>query len=48
MHGDFNEIMYSFEKVGGLLREERRIEVFREVFEECQLMDMRYYRVWFT
>ncbi|KAA3481221.1 reverse transcriptase [Gossypium australe] len=38
--GDFNEILYSFEKSGGQLREERRMVTFREVLEDCQLMDL--------
>ncbi|KAA3466735.1 reverse transcriptase [Gossypium australe] len=38
--GDFNEIMYSFEKSGGQPREEKKMEAFREVLEECQLMDV--------
>lgn len=29
-------------------REERRIEVFREALEECQLVDVWHSRVWFT
>ncbi|KAG8493308.1 hypothetical protein CXB51_010696 [Gossypium anomalum] len=39
---DFNEIMYSFEKSGGILREERKMEAFRETLEECQLEDIGY------
>lgn len=35
VNGDFNEIMYSHEKSRGLPREERRMEVFQEVLEEC-------------
>ncbi|KAH1047722.1 hypothetical protein J1N35_038506 [Gossypium stocksii] len=46
--GDFNEIMYSFEKSGGILREESRMEAFREALEECQLEDLGYSGVWFT
>ncbi|KAA3459982.1 reverse transcriptase [Gossypium australe] len=38
--GDFNEIMYSFEKSGGIPREERKIEAFRETLEKCQLEDI--------
>ncbi|KAA3487458.1 reverse transcriptase [Gossypium australe] len=37
--GDFNEIMYSFGKSGGIPRDERRMEAFCEVLEECQLVD---------
>ncbi|MBA0550147.1 hypothetical protein Golob_021117 [Gossypium lobatum] len=46
--GDFNEIMYSFEKMGGQLREEKRIEEFREVLIDCQLIDVGYSRIWYT
>ncbi|KAA3486777.1 reverse transcriptase [Gossypium australe] len=38
--GDFNEIMYSFEKSGGIPREERKMAAFRETLEECQLEDI--------
>lgn len=40
--GDFNEIMYSFEKKGGAPREEKRMEAFRETLEKCQLKAMGY------
>lgn len=40
--GDFNEILYSYEKVGGTPREERIMLDFRNVLEECQLMDIGY------
>ncbi|KAA3453178.1 reverse transcriptase [Gossypium australe] len=46
--GDFNEIMYGFEKKGGLPREEKRMEAFRNVLEDCQLMDVGYTGNWFT
>ncbi|XP_052477317.1 uncharacterized protein LOC128032639 [Gossypium raimondii] len=46
--GDFNEIMYSFEKKGGLAREERRMEAFKKTLEECQLEDLGYTGAWFT
>ncbi|MBA0586636.1 hypothetical protein Gorai_017370, partial [Gossypium raimondii] len=44
----FNEIMYANEKIGGLPRDERRMEAFRWVLRECQLMAVRYYGAWFT
>ncbi|KAA3480050.1 LINE-1 reverse transcriptase isogeny [Gossypium australe] len=34
--------MYGFEKRGGLPRDERRMEVFRNVLEDCPLMDVGY------
>ncbi|KAL1101097.1 hypothetical protein V6Z11_D05G275300 [Gossypium hirsutum] len=46
--GDFNEILYGFEKNGGLPREERRMEDFRQVLEECSLNDLGYSGKWFT
>ncbi|KAA3468467.1 Exo_endo_phos domain-containing protein [Gossypium australe] len=46
--GDFNEIMYSFEKRGGLPRDQKRTEVFRDTLEECRLMDVGYSEAWFT
>ncbi|KAA3480980.1 reverse transcriptase [Gossypium australe] len=46
--GDFNEIIYSFEKSGGIPREERKMEAFREALEECQLENIGYSGVWFT
>lgn len=46
--GDFNEIMYGFEKKGGMARDERRMEMFRKTLELCQLNDMGYLGRWFT
>ncbi|KAA3474466.1 reverse transcriptase [Gossypium australe] len=46
--GDFNEIMYSFEKIRGILRKERKMAAFCEVLDECQLMDMGFQGAWFT
>ncbi|KAA3488997.1 reverse transcriptase [Gossypium australe] len=46
--GDFNEILYSSEKSGGIPRKERKMESFREVLEECQLEDIGYSGAWFT
>ncbi|MFQ6656241.1 hypothetical protein Gotur_026440, partial [Gossypium turneri] len=45
--GDFNEIMYGFEKKRGLLRDERRMKTFRNVLEDCHLMDVGYSGNWF-
>lgn len=45
---DFNEILYSFEKVGGAPREKKRMEEFRDVLEECQLMDIGFLGTRFT
>ncbi|XP_052481170.1 uncharacterized protein LOC128035464 [Gossypium raimondii] len=46
--GDFNEIMYGFEKKGGLPRDERRMELFRKMLEDCYLFDVGYEGNWFT
>ncbi|MBA0777426.1 hypothetical protein Gotri_005446, partial [Gossypium trilobum] len=46
--GDFNEILYSFEKIGGVPREERRMENFLMVLEDCQLVAAGYSRPRFT
>ncbi|KAA3469681.1 reverse transcriptase [Gossypium australe] len=46
--GDFNEILYNFEKKGGLPRDEKKMEEFRQVLEECQLADLGYSGNWFT
>ncbi|KAA3489221.1 reverse transcriptase [Gossypium australe] len=46
--GDFNEILYSFEKDGGVPRDERKLEVFRETLEDCKLEDIGHSRVCFT
>ncbi|KAA3462890.1 reverse transcriptase [Gossypium australe] len=46
--GDFNEIMYSFEKKEGLPRDPRRMETFRDTLANCGLMDVGYSGTWFT
>ncbi|MBA0782715.1 hypothetical protein Gotri_000553 [Gossypium trilobum] len=46
--GDVNEIMYSFEKKGGLPREEGRMEIFRKTLEECILSNLGFIGNWFT
>lgn len=46
--GDFNEILFSFEKKGSRLREERQMRDFREVLEECDLCDLGLSSSWFT
>ncbi|KAH1030998.1 hypothetical protein J1N35_043172 [Gossypium stocksii] len=45
---DFNEILYGFEKRGGVPREERRMEGFRKVLADCNLADVGYLGNWFT
>ncbi|KAA3465094.1 reverse transcriptase [Gossypium australe] len=46
--GDFNEILYSTGKRGGILKEERKMESFKEALEECQLEDLGFSGEWFT
>ncbi|KAH1056048.1 hypothetical protein J1N35_034113 [Gossypium stocksii] len=46
--GDFNEILYGFEKKGGIPRDERRMELFRNVLADCDLADVGYSGRWFT
>ncbi|MBA0820419.1 hypothetical protein Gohar_022114, partial [Gossypium harknessii] len=45
---DFNKVLYSFEKVSGVPREEHRIEAFRMALDDCHLVDMGYSGNWFT
>ncbi|KAH1031801.1 hypothetical protein J1N35_043975 [Gossypium stocksii] len=46
--GDFNGILYSFEKKDDLLHEEGRMEAFRKVLEDFNLVDLGSSRNWFT
>lgn len=46
--GDFNEVLYSFEKKGGGPQDENRMEAFKMVLEECNLIDVSFSKVWFT
>ncbi|KAA3454812.1 reverse transcriptase [Gossypium australe] len=48
VEGDFNEILYSFEKSGRTQRDMRRMDAFREALDDYQLMDIGYSGVWFT
>lgn len=48
MMGDFYELIFSFEKKGGKVREERQMAAFRETLEECDLNDIRFTGQWFT
>ncbi|KAA3475505.1 reverse transcriptase [Gossypium australe] len=45
--GDFNEILYSFEKSGGAPRDHKRMEAFRDTLED-QLVDIGFSGTWFT
>ncbi|KAA3458060.1 reverse transcriptase [Gossypium australe] len=46
--GDFNEILFSFEKQGGRMREERQMEAFRKALEDCELADLGFSGQWYT
>lgn len=48
MCGDFNEILYAFEKNGELPRDERRMEDFQDALVDCGLYDMGFSVPWFT
>lgn len=48
VNGDFNEGLFSCEKHEGLPHEERRMEAFRSVLEDYNLMDVGYTGIWFT
>ncbi|KAA3474232.1 reverse transcriptase [Gossypium australe] len=48
VYGDFNEILYSYEKIKRGPRDERQMEKFRKVLDECQLMDVDYVGSRFT
>lgn len=37
---DFNEILYQNEKLGGARRNEKQMESFREVMQDCKLRDL--------
>lgn len=46
--GDFNEIIYSYEKKEGALRNEKRMEEFQRMLSDCQLEDLGFEGPWFT
>lgn len=48
MAGDFNEILFSHEKLGGAPRNETTIREFREVVDECGFTDLGYVGKKFT
>lgn len=45
---DFNKIMFAHEKVRGIPKDNRRIDAFRGVLEECHLIFVGYFGVWYT
>ncbi|XP_041009450.1 uncharacterized protein LOC121253511 [Juglans microcarpa x Juglans regia] len=40
MMGDFNEILSNLEKSGGRIRPERQMRDFRQLLDECEMMDL--------
>ncbi|GMI80763.1 hypothetical protein HRI_001745600 [Hibiscus trionum] len=46
--GDFNEIMFANEKLGGLRRSERQMERFWTALSDCSLSDIGYSGSWYT
>ena len=46
--GDFDEILWNYEKSGSCLRREALINDFRDTLEECGLDDLGYMGSWFT
>lgn len=46
--GDFNEILFVAEKVGGVPRDERCMEVSKEVIKDFRLVDLGFLGLWFT
>ncbi|GMI83525.1 hypothetical protein HRI_002021800 [Hibiscus trionum] len=46
--GDFNELLFSFEKSGGRIRSQRQMDDFREALEDCSLADIGYTGRWYT
>lgn len=45
---DFNDILYSFEKKGGVPRCEQRMKEFRRTLDETKLVDIGFFGPWFT
>ena len=46
--GDFNEIMYDYEKQGGALRPARQMVEFQEMIHDCGFLDMPFIGPRFT
>ncbi|KAH1047687.1 hypothetical protein J1N35_038471 [Gossypium stocksii] len=46
--GDFNEILFSFEKKGGRICEERQMAEFRKALDYCELYDLGFNGLWYT
>lgn len=46
--GDFNEIMFDYEKMGGTVKREKRMREFRECMEDCGPSDLGFSGVNYT
>lgn len=46
--GDFNEILYNYEKEGGRARSQRQMQDFHDALDDCDLVDMGYSGDMFT
>ena len=46
--GDFNEITRQSEKIGGRIQSHNQMQPFREVLDECRLIDLGFARSMFT
>jgi hypothetical protein len=46
--GDFNEILYSFEKQGGVVKPQSHMDNFRDTLEFCNLQDLGFEGDMFT
>ena len=45
---DFNELTKQHEKLGGALRSHNQMQLFRDVIDECSLMDLRFVGLKYT
>lgn len=48
MVGDFNEILFSFEKQGGLLKSDNQMSVFANALEDYALTNLGFEGKWYT
>ena len=46
--GDFNETIHFDEKLGGVDRDARQMEAFKECLSRCELIDLRFIGQKFT
>ena len=46
--GDFNEIIRQGEKLGGVIRNHRQMQLFRDVLDECGFLDLGFLGSRFT